>query len=69
MARRAQPAQRSRAASAQLRRSTRPDTSQGAGVAAAGQQAWQWLQDQRAESVRQGLLDPDTGLPTQKGVG
>jgi hypothetical protein len=43
-------------------------TSQGAGVAAAGQQAWQWLQDQRAESVRQGLLDPDTGLPTQKGV-
>ena len=44
------------------------DTSQGAGVAAAGQQAWQWLQDQRAESVRQGLLDPDTGLPTQKGV-
>ena len=45
-----------------------PDTSQGAGVAAAGQHAWQWLQDQRAESVRQGLLDPDTGLPTQKGV-
>ena len=46
-----------------------PDpTSQGAGVAAAGQQAWQWLQDQRAESVRQGLLDPDTGLPTQKGL-
>lgn len=44
------------------------DTSQGAGVAAAGQQAWQWLQDQRAESVRQGLLDPDTGLPTQKGL-
>ena len=44
------------------------DTSQGAGVAAAGQQAWQWLQDQRAESVRQGLLDPDTGLPTQKGI-
>jgi hypothetical protein len=43
-------------------------TSQGAGVAAAGQQAWQWLQDQRVESVRQGLLDPDTGLPTQKGV-
>jgi hypothetical protein len=43
-------------------------TSQGAGVAAAGQQAWQWLQDQRAESVRQGLLDPDTGLPTQKGI-
>ena len=42
-------------------------TSQGAGVAA-GQQAWQWLQDQRAESTRQGLLDPDTGLPTQKGV-
>ena len=46
-----------------------PDpNSQGAGVAAAGQQAWQWLQDQRAESVRQGLLDPDTGLPTQKGL-
>ena len=45
-----------------------PDTTQGAGVAAAGQQAWQWLQDQRAESVRQGLLDPDTGLPTQKGL-
>ena len=44
------------------------DTTQGAGAAAAGQQAWQWLQDQRAESVRQGLLDPDTGLPTQKGV-
>ena len=40
----------------------------GQGVAAAGQQAWQWLQDQRAESVRQGLLDPDTGLPTQKGA-
>jgi hypothetical protein len=45
-----------------------PDTSQGAGVAAAGQQAWQWLQDQRAESTRQGLLDPDTGLPTQVGA-
>ena len=46
-----------------------PDpNSQGAGVAAAGQQAWQSLQDQRAESVRQGLLDPDTGLPTQKGL-
>jgi hypothetical protein len=44
------------------------DTSQGAGVAAAGQRVWQWLQDQRAESVRQGLLDPDTGLPTQKGL-
>jgi hypothetical protein len=44
------------------------DTSQGAGVAAAGQRAWQWLQDQRAESVRQGLLDPDTGMPTQKGL-
>jgi hypothetical protein len=43
-------------------------TSQGAGVAAAGRQAWQWLQDQRAESTRQGLLDPDTGLPTQKGL-
>jgi hypothetical protein len=28
-----------------------PDTTQGAGVAAAGQQAWQWLQDQRAESA------------------
>jgi hypothetical protein len=45
-----------------------PDATQGAGVAAAGQQAWQWLQDQRAESVRQGLLDPNTGLPTQAGV-
>ena len=44
------------------------DTTQGAGVAAAGQQAWQWLQDQRAESVRQGLLDPNTGLPTQAGL-
>ena len=44
------------------------DTTQGAGVAAAGQQAWQWLQDQRAESTRQGLLDPDTGLPTQAGL-
>ena len=44
-------------------------TSQGADVLAGkAQQAWQWLQDQRAESVRQGLLDPDTGLPTQKGV-
>ena len=44
------------------------DTTQGAGVAAAGQQAWRWLQDQRAESTRQGLLDPDTGLPTQAGL-
>ncbi len=44
-------------------------TSQGADVLAGkAQQARQWLQDQRAESVRQGLLDPDTGLPTQKGV-
>jgi hypothetical protein len=43
--------------------------SQGADVLAGkAQQAWQWLQDQRAESTRQGLLDPDTGLPTQKGV-
>ena len=45
-----------------------PDApSQGADVRA-GQQAWQWLQDQRAESVRQGLLDPNTGLPTQAGI-
>ena len=44
-------------------------SSQGADVfAGKAQQAWQWLQDQRAESVRQGLLDPNTGLPTQKGV-
>ena len=44
-------------------------TSQGADVLAGkAQQAWQWLQDQRAESTRQGLFDPDTGLPTQKGV-
>jgi hypothetical protein len=40
----------------------------GQGVAQTAQTAWQWLQDQRAESVRQGLLDPDTGLPTQKGL-
>ena len=43
-------------------------TSQGAAIADTGQTAWQWLQDQRAESVRQGLLDPDTGLPTQAGI-
>ena len=44
-------------------------TSQGADVLAGkAQQAWQWLQDQRAESTRQGLLDPNTGLPTQKGI-
>jgi hypothetical protein len=40
----------------------------GQGVAQTGANAWQWLQDQRAESVRQGLLDPETGLPTQKGL-
>ena len=38
------------------------------GVAGLGARLWQWLQDQRAESVRQGLLDPQTGLPTQKGI-
>jgi hypothetical protein len=40
----------------------------GSAVADTGANAWQWLQDQRAESIRQGLLDPDTGLPTQKGL-
>jgi len=40
----------------------------GSAVADTGANAWQWLQDQRAESVRQGLLDPETGLPTQKGI-
>ena len=40
----------------------------GSAVADTGANAWQWLQDQRAESVRQGLLDPETGLPTQKGL-
>jgi hypothetical protein len=40
----------------------------GSAVADTGANAWQWLQDQREESVRQGLLDPDTGLPTQKGL-
>ena len=40
----------------------------GSAVADTGANAWQWLQDQRAESVRQGLLDPDSGLPTQKGL-
>ena len=40
----------------------------GSAVADTGANAWQWLQDQRAESVRQGLLDPDTGLPTQQGL-
>jgi len=40
----------------------------GSAVADTGANAWQWLQDQRAESVSQGLLDPETGLPTQKGL-
>jgi len=40
----------------------------GSAVADTGANAWQWLQDQRAESTRQGLLDPETGLPTQKGI-
>ena len=40
----------------------------GSAVADTASQAWQWLQDQRAQSVSQGMLDPDTGLPTQAGL-
>jgi len=40
----------------------------GAAVAQTYQDVSDYISRQRAESVRQGLLDPDTGLPTQKGL-
>lgn len=39
-----------------------------AAYAQPAQAAGDWLAQQRAEAVRQGLLDPSTGLPTRAGI-
>ena len=44
------------------------DSSLGAAASTSALELWKWLQNQRADSVRQGLLDPNTGLPTQAGL-
>lgn len=38
------------------------------GWAANGQAAGDWITQQRAQSAQMGLMDPNTGLPTQAGI-